>query len=47
MNKMSAKLKLNDTTFVNPHGLSNKANKSTAYDVAQIAYNVCIEPYLQ
>ena len=33
MNQEAAKLKLTNTSYSNSHGLSDKANKSTAQDV--------------
>ena len=36
MNAESAKLKLVNTSFSNPHGLSDKANKSSAQDVVRL-----------
>lgn len=36
MNQESAKLKLTNTSFSNSHGLSDKANKSTAQDVIRL-----------
>ena len=33
MNKTAKKMGLNDTTFANPHGLSNSQSRSTAADV--------------
>jgi D-alanyl-D-alanine carboxypeptidase len=32
------RLKLMSTTFSNPHGLSDKANKSSALDVVKMTY---------
>jgi D-alanyl-D-alanine carboxypeptidase (penicillin-binding protein 5/6) len=37
MNKLSIKLGLKNTQFVNPHGLSEKGNKSTAADLGKLA----------
>ena len=34
MNKTATKLRLRNTSFSNPHGLSNKGNKSTAEDIS-------------
>lgn len=33
MNKLAKILKLNKTTFANPHGLTNSLNISTAQDI--------------
>jgi hypothetical protein len=41
MNKHAAKLGMKNTHFDSPHGLSNKYNYSTAYDVAMLC-SVCI-----
>mmetsp|Transcript_11381 Transcript_11381/g.9787 ORF Transcript_11381/g.9787 Transcript_11381/m.9787 type:complete len:103 (+) Transcript_11381:381-689(+) len=38
MNKMTLKLGLRNTMFANPHGLSEKGNKSTANDLGKLAY---------
>lgn len=38
MNKTAASLGLKSTKFSNPHGLSDKANRSTANDLGRIAY---------
>lgn len=37
MNTIAAGFSLKNTNFDNPHGLQNKRNKSTAFDVAQIS----------
>jgi len=37
MNKYAQKLKLKKTNYTNPHGLANKANHSSAADVAQLS----------
>ena len=37
MNSMCHKLHLKSTCYTNPHGLADKANHSTAYELAQIA----------
>lgn len=36
MNATTKELDLTDTSFANPHGLNNKANRSTAYDVCKL-----------
>lgn len=38
MNKVAQKLGLKNTNFANPHGLSEKGNKSTAAELGRIAY---------
>ena len=37
MNKMCHKLHLKSTCYTNPHGLADKANHSTAYELACVA----------
>ena len=37
MNKLAIKLSLKNTQYVNPHGLSEKGNKSTAADLGKLA----------
>ena len=37
MNKNAKLLGMNDTYFDSPHGLANKNNKSTAYDMARLS----------
>lgn len=39
MNELARKIGMTQTTFANPHGLANKYNKSTAFDLAKL----CIE----
>jgi len=39
MNKTAIKLGLRSTTFTNPHGLSEKGNKSTAQDLGKLGYH--------
>jgi len=39
MNKQAIKLGLRSTTFTNPHGLSEKGNKSTAQDLGKLGYH--------
>jgi len=38
MNHENQKLKLNNSTYSNPHGLSDKANKSSAQDVVRLTF---------
>lgn len=44
MNKNARNLGLKDTNYASPHGLQNVANKSTAADVAKLAYKCMQEP---
>lgn len=37
MNKIAKQLELSETSFVNPHGLKNMYNKSSACDIAKLA----------
>lgn len=37
MNDYAKELKLSNSFFVNPHGLANKRNVSSAYDIAKIS----------
>ena len=37
MNKIASAFDLKNTFFVNPHGLNNKNNKSTAFDLAVLS----------
>ena len=37
MNKMCLKLHLKSTYYTNPHGLADKANHSTAFELACVA----------
>ncbi len=37
MNIMAKKLHMKQTTYTNPHGLSEKANHSTAYELAYLS----------
>jgi len=36
MNRLAAKMNLKNTNFNNPHGLSDKANHSTAYELGRL-----------
>ncbi len=38
MNRIAKILILKNTSFSNPHGLSDKSNKSSAEDVSRLAY---------
>lgn len=37
MNRLAEKFNMVDTYFTNPHGLMQKKNKSSAYDVGLLA----------
>jgi D-alanyl-D-alanine carboxypeptidase (penicillin-binding protein 5/6) len=39
MNHEASKLKLSNTSFSNPHGLSDKANRSSAQDVTRLTFS--------
>ena len=47
MNHDAAKLKLINTNFSNPHGLSDKANKSCAQDICRLTYECIKIPLVQ
>lgn len=36
MNATAKEFELNDTSFANPHGLNNRANRSTAFDICKL-----------
>ena len=38
MNSFANHLKMKNTNFNNPHGLSDKKNKSTSNDIAELCY---------
>lgn len=38
MNCLASHLKMKKTNFNNPHGLSDKKNKSTSNDIAELCY---------
>ena len=40
MNKYAKKLNLENTNFANPHGLPNRANLSTAYDIFKLSSKI-------
>jgi len=44
MNKTATKLSLRNTSFANPHGLSEKGNKSTAADLGRLAVSCMGNP---
>jgi len=46
MNAEAAKLKLSNTSFSNSHGLSDKANKSSAQDVTRLSIAALKYPLL-
>jgi len=39
MNRFVKAFHLKNTKFTNPHGLADKGNRSTAFDIAQMAFN--------
>ena len=43
MNNYAKKLNLKNTNFANPHGLPNKANLSTAYDIFKLSSRIIID----
>eukprot|EP00347_Sterkiella_histriomuscorum_P000728 403374734 len=44
MNKCAKQFHLKQTKYINPHGLSDKGNQSTAQDIAQLAFNCLKDP---
>ena len=46
MNKRAKALGMKATTFNNPHGLPDKANKSSSSDIALLAYEYMQSPEL-
>ena len=43
MNNYAKKLNLENTNFANPHGLPNRANLSTAYDIFKLSSRIIID----
>ena len=43
MNKYAKKLNLENTVFANPHGLPNRANLSTAYDIFKLSSRIILD----
>ena len=43
MNNYAKKLNLENTNFANPHGLPNRANLSTAYDIFKLSSKIIID----
>ena len=43
MNNYAKKLNLENTNFANPHGLPNRANLSTAYDIFKLSSRIVID----
>ena len=39
MNRYVRQFHLKNTRFTNPHGLADKGNRSTAFDIAVMAFN--------
>jgi len=46
MNKTASKNALRNTVFANPHGLSEKGNKSTAADLGKLAFLAIQSPLI-
>ena len=44
MNLTAAKLKLNNSQFSNPHGLADKANKSSSEDITRLTLAAIKDP---
>ena len=44
MNQEAVKLKLTNSSYSNPHGLSDKANRSSAQDVVRLTYSALKYP---
>jgi len=44
MNRLAEKFNMVDTYFTNPHGLMQKKNKSSAYDVGLLALQLIQNP---
>jgi D-alanyl-D-alanine carboxypeptidase len=47
MNKLALKLGLKNTSFTNPHGLSEKSNKSTVRDLGKLGFNAIGMPLIE
>lgn len=47
MNKLALKLNLKTTCFTNPHGLSEKGNKSTVSDLGKLAFHALEIPLIE
>ena len=47
MNKMAQKLSLKSSSYTNPHGLSEKSNKSTVSDLGKLAFHAMEVPLIQ
>ena len=43
MNNYAKKLNLENTNFANPHGLPNRANLSTAYDIFKLSSKIIVD----
>ena len=39
MNRFTKSFHLKNTKFTNPHGLADRGNRSTAFDIAMLAFN--------
>jgi len=44
MNMMASKLNLKKTNFTNPHGLADRSNRSTAFDLAMLSAHAIKNP---
>jgi len=47
MNKLALKFGLRNTSFTNPHGLSEKGNKSTVFDLGKIGFQAIGMPLIE
>lgn len=46
MNRICRNYNLEETFFLNPHGLSNKINKSNCYDLSKISELITQDKFL-
>lgn len=44
MNRFVKHFHLKNTRFTNPHGLADKGNRSTSFDIAVLAFNALKDP---
>lgn len=47
MNLHAQRLNLRETRYANPHGLADKANHSTAFDIGLLSSHVMKNPVIQ
>lgn len=47
MNRFVKVFHLKNTKFSNPHGLADKGNRSTAFDIAFLAFNCLKDPHFK